>query len=53
VRHTGYVNKALRARKLERGIKILERELGDRPDDPFVLFNLGAIAVELVLDSKN
>ena len=46
VRHTGYVDKALRARKLERDTKILERELEDRPNDPFVLFNLGAIAVE-------
>jgi glycosyltransferase involved in cell wall biosynthesis len=47
VRHTGYVDRALRAKKLERDTKILERELEDRPNDPFVLFNLGAIAVEL------
>jgi glycosyltransferase involved in cell wall biosynthesis len=46
VRHTGYVDKALRARKIERDTKILKRELEDRPNDPFVLFNLGAIAVE-------
>ena len=46
VRHTGYVDPAVRARKLERDIRILKRELEDRPDDPFVLFNLGAIAVE-------
>jgi tetratricopeptide (TPR) repeat protein len=46
VRHTGYVDKALRARKIERDTKILKRELDDRPNDPFVLFNLGAIAVE-------
>jgi len=46
VRHTGYVDKALRSRKLERDTKILERELEERPDEPFVLFNLGAIAVE-------
>ena len=46
VRHTGYVDKELRARKLERDIAILQRELEERPDDPFVLFNLGAIAVE-------
>ena len=36
----------LRARKLDRDIRILKRELEERPDDPFVLFNLGAIAVE-------
>ena len=46
VRHTGYVDKALRARKLDRDTRILECELAERPDDPFVLFNLGAIAVE-------
>jgi hypothetical protein len=37
-------HKALRARKLKRDTKILERELQDRSNDPFVLFNLGAIA---------
>ena len=31
-----------RARKLERGANILRQELAERPDDPFVLFNLGA-----------
>jgi glycosyltransferase involved in cell wall biosynthesis/tetratricopeptide (TPR) repeat protein len=46
VRHTGYTDTALRARKLERDSKILHQELAERPDDPFVLFNLGAIANE-------
>jgi glycosyltransferase involved in cell wall biosynthesis len=46
VRHTGYVDKALRARKLDRDTKILWREKQERPDDPFILFNIGAIAVE-------
>ena len=46
VRHTGYVDRALRDRKLERDTRILKRELEDRPDDPFILFNLGAIAIE-------
>jgi glycosyltransferase involved in cell wall biosynthesis len=46
VRHTGYTDPALRERKLERDLTILQRELEDRPDDPFVLFNLGSIAVE-------
>jgi tetratricopeptide (TPR) repeat protein len=46
VRHTGYVDVALRARKLERDARILLEELRDRPDEPFILFNLGAIAVE-------
>jgi tetratricopeptide (TPR) repeat protein len=45
-RHTGYADPESRARKLDRDIRILKRELDERPDDPFVLFNLGAIAVE-------
>jgi uncharacterized protein HemY len=46
VRHTGYANRALRLRKLDRDAKILREELAERPDDPFVLFNLGSIAIE-------
>jgi glycosyltransferase involved in cell wall biosynthesis len=46
VRHTGYTDIALRGRKLDRDTQILLRELEDRPDDPFVLFNLGSIAIE-------
>ncbi len=46
VRHTGYTDPALRERKLKRDSKILEAELAEPPDDPFVLFNLGSIAVE-------
>ncbi len=46
VRHTGYTDRALRARKLDRDANILRQELAERPDDPFVLFNLGAIAIE-------
>ena len=46
VRHTGYTDRDLRERKLQRDRKILEDELAERPDDPFVLFNLGMIAIE-------
>ncbi|MGC8644396.1 MAG: glycosyltransferase, partial [Isosphaeraceae bacterium] len=46
VRHTGYTDPDLRVRKLRRDWKILEEELAERPNDPFVLFNLGSIAVE-------
>jgi tetratricopeptide (TPR) repeat protein len=46
VRHTGYTDPALRERKLQRDYKILEADLAERPDDLFVLFNLGSIAVE-------
>ena len=37
---------ALRSRKLQRDTRILLEELRDRPDEPFILFNLGAIAIE-------
>ncbi|MDR3639522.1 MAG: glycosyltransferase [Isosphaeraceae bacterium] len=47
VRHTGYADRALRRRKLGRDEAILRGELEERPDDPFVLFNLGSIAIEL------
>ena len=46
VRHTGYVDPVLRGKKLERDIRLLHLDLADFPDDPFVLFNLGAIAIE-------
>ena len=46
MRHDGYADPEVEARKLERNIKILKRELIERPDDPFVLFNLGASAVQ-------
>ena len=46
VRHTGYTDLPLRARKLDRDSRILREELKDRPNDPFVLFNLGSIAIE-------
>ena len=46
VRHTGYADRELRSRKLDRDTRILLEELAERPDDPFTLFNLGSVAVE-------
>ena len=46
VRHTGYADRALRMKKLDRDARILNEELAERPDDPFTLFNLGSIAIE-------
>lgn len=46
VRHTGYTDPEIRGRKLGRDEAILRAELAERPDDPFVRFNLGSIAVE-------
>ena len=46
VRHTGYTDTALRRRKLARDEAILLEDLEERPGDPFILFNLGSIAIE-------
>lgn len=40
--HSGYDHSAVgQARKLERDLRILHAELGERPGHPFTLFNLG------------
>jgi len=46
IRHIGYADPALRARKLGRDRAILEDELAERPGEPFLLFNLGQVAME-------
>src|SRR5262249_30995896 len=40
IHHTGYTDAAVRARKLERDLRLLRLDLAEQPDDPFVLFNL-------------
>jgi GT2 family glycosyltransferase/Flp pilus assembly protein TadD len=47
VHHTGYCDGALRRKKLERDLRLLNLEKAERPDDPFTLFNFGAIYQEL------
>ncbi|WP_315852320.1 glycosyltransferase [Paludisphaera rhizosphaerae] len=47
VRHVGYNDPAVRRRKLDRDRAILESEAAERPDDPFVLFNLGQLDLEV------
>ena len=46
VRHTGYTDHETRARKLDRDLRLCHLELIDNPDEPFVLFNVGAISLE-------
>jgi hypothetical protein len=46
VRHNGYLDPEVEARKLDRNIRLLKLEVEECPDDPFVLFNLGMSAVE-------
>jgi GT2 family glycosyltransferase/tetratricopeptide (TPR) repeat protein len=47
VHHVGYQDPALRRRKLERDLRLLELENADNPHDPFTLFNLGSVFQEL------
>jgi tetratricopeptide (TPR) repeat protein len=43
IRHVGYQDPALRARKLQRDLRLLEMEQREQPDDAFTLFNLGSV----------
>ncbi|MCI0460908.1 MAG: glycosyltransferase, partial [Gemmataceae bacterium] len=45
--HTGYQDPALRQRKLQRDLRLLQLDHAEHPDDPFILFNLGQIYQEL------
>jgi glycosyltransferase involved in cell wall biosynthesis len=46
IRHTRYADPALVSRKAERNLRILHKELGERPDEPHVLYYLGTDAIE-------
>lgn len=41
IEHIGYYDPQQRRAKAERNLRLLELEHADRPEDPFVLFNLG------------
>ena len=43
IQHAGHEDLALRGRKLERDLRLLLIENEERPDEPFILFNLGAL----------
>jgi tetratricopeptide (TPR) repeat protein len=47
IQHTGYQDPALRRRKLERDLRLLQLEDVEHPGDPFTLFNLGSVFLEL------
>jgi tetratricopeptide (TPR) repeat protein len=47
IRHVGYQDPALRRRKLERDLRLLELDHQDQPGEPFNLFNLGCVYQEL------
>ncbi|HZZ78870.1 MAG TPA: glycosyltransferase [Gemmataceae bacterium] len=46
VRHTGYANPVLHEQKRQRNLLLLQRELAERPNDPFVYYYLGTLAFE-------
>ncbi len=47
IQHGGHEDAELRKRKLDRDLRLLLLENDDRPDDPFTLFNLGALYQEI------
>jgi tetratricopeptide (TPR) repeat protein len=46
-RHVGYHDPALKKRKLERNLRLLRLQDAERPDDPFTLYNLGGVCLDL------
>src|SRR5205814_4141990 len=47
IHHAGYQDAALRRRKLDRDLRLLNLENAEHPDDPFTQFNLGSVYQEL------
>jgi hypothetical protein len=47
IQHVGYVDRALRHRKLQRDLRLLILEREELGDHPFTLFNLGSVYLEL------
>jgi glycosyltransferase involved in cell wall biosynthesis len=47
VHHTGYQDPAVRARKSQRDLRLLEMEFTEQPNHAFTLFNLGMTFVDL------
>ena len=47
IQHVGYQDTALRHRKLERDLRLLRMNADEQPDEPFILFNLGSVYLEL------
>jgi glycosyltransferase involved in cell wall biosynthesis len=45
--HAGFAEAAVLRSKVERNLRLLELEIREQPDDPFVLYNLGAVHLTL------
>lgn len=46
IRHIGYADPAVHEKKKQRNLVLLQRELAERPDDPFIHYYLGTHAFE-------
>jgi glycosyltransferase involved in cell wall biosynthesis len=46
IRHLGYVDAPTHERKRQRNLVLLQKELAERPDDPFIYYYLGTLAFE-------
>ena len=46
VRHSGYADPVIHEQKRQRNLVLLQRELAERPNDPFVYYYLGTLAFE-------
>jgi glycosyltransferase involved in cell wall biosynthesis len=47
IEHVGYQNTAVRRAKVERNLRLLQLDQACRPDDPFIVLNLGLAYFEL------
>jgi tetratricopeptide (TPR) repeat protein len=47
IHHTGYQDAALRGRKLERDLRLLQLEQAEQPEHAFTLFNLASVYQEM------
>jgi glycosyltransferase involved in cell wall biosynthesis/Flp pilus assembly protein TadD len=45
IEHAGFAEATLQGPKVDRNWRLLQRELEEHPDDTFVLYNLGAVAL--------
>ncbi len=46
IRHMGYVDPVVHEQKRQRNLMLLQKELADRPDDPFIYYYLGTLSFE-------
>jgi tetratricopeptide (TPR) repeat protein len=47
IEHSGYLQEGWDRRKLERNLRLMQLDVADRPNDPFILFNLAWTLTDL------